>query len=115
GGGPRTRKQLFNYYHSSLRNVIERCFGVLKARFPILKHMPPFALKKQAHIVLACCVIHNFIRIHSGDDTLFEGAQNYCTGENANGVQEGQEREAYNHSSSQTRAMDARRDGIANN
>ncbi|CAN1175194.1 hypothetical protein LINPERPRIM_LOCUS30698, partial [Linum perenne] len=31
-GGPRGREELFNYRHSSLRNVIERCFGVLKRR-----------------------------------------------------------------------------------
>ncbi|XP_057732659.1 protein ALP1-like [Arachis stenosperma] len=29
-------KELFNHRHSSLRNVIERCFGVLKKRFPII-------------------------------------------------------------------------------
>ncbi|XLR43491.1 hypothetical protein S83_028151 [Arachis hypogaea] len=29
-------KELFNHRHSSLRNVIERCFRVLKKRFPII-------------------------------------------------------------------------------
>ncbi|CAL1400232.1 unnamed protein product [Linum trigynum] len=109
-----TLKQLFKYYHFFLRNVIERCFDVLKTRFPMLKHMPPFALKKQAHIVIACYILHNFIRIYSGDDALFEEYQNYYMGENVNGVQRGQEREAYDLSSSQTQAMDVRRDGIAN-
>ncbi|XP_060667620.1 protein ALP1-like [Ziziphus jujuba] len=33
GRQPRGPKELFNYRHSSLRNVIERCFGVLKAWF----------------------------------------------------------------------------------
>ncbi|CAL5406686.1 unnamed protein product [Camellia sinensis] len=42
---PRNKKQMFNYRHSSLRNVIERCFGVLKARFPILRDMPPYSTK----------------------------------------------------------------------
>ncbi|VVA18103.1 Hypothetical predicted protein, partial [Prunus dulcis] len=36
GRHPRGAMELFYYRHSSLRNVIERCFGVLKARFPIL-------------------------------------------------------------------------------
>ncbi|XP_057733226.1 protein ALP1-like [Arachis stenosperma] len=33
---PQNPKELFNHRHSSLRNVIERCFGVLKKRFPII-------------------------------------------------------------------------------
>lgn len=57
--------------HSSLRNVIERCFGVLKARFPLLKGMLPYALKRQKYIPLACCVIHNFIKMEMQDDPLF--------------------------------------------
>ena len=31
GDHPEGAKELFNYRHSSLRNVIERCFGILKA------------------------------------------------------------------------------------
>ncbi|XP_057450806.1 protein ANTAGONIST OF LIKE HETEROCHROMATIN PROTEIN 1-like isoform X1 [Lotus japonicus] len=68
---PQGPKELFNYIHSSLRNVIERCFGVLKARFPILKFMLPYALKRQKYIPLACCVLHNFIKMEMQDDPLF--------------------------------------------
>ncbi|CAL5391449.1 unnamed protein product [Camellia sinensis] len=68
---PRNKKQMFNYRHSSLRNVIERYFGVLKARFPILRDMPPYSTKTQRYIPIACCTIHNWIRIHSQSDTLF--------------------------------------------
>lgn len=68
---PQGPKELFNYIHSSLRNVIERCFGVLKARFPILKSMLPYALKRQKYIPLACCVLHNFIKMEMQDDPLF--------------------------------------------
>ncbi|KAL0550168.1 hypothetical protein IC582_014671 [Cucumis melo] len=45
GYRPRGREEVFNYRHSSLRNVIECCFGMLKARFPILKQMPPYPIK----------------------------------------------------------------------
>ena len=38
-GQPRGKQELFNYRHSSLRNVIKKCFGALKAKFPILKLM----------------------------------------------------------------------------
>ncbi|KAF7124031.1 hypothetical protein RHSIM_Rhsim12G0122900 [Rhododendron simsii] len=37
---PTKEEEWFNYRHSSLRNVIKRCFGALKARFPIVKQMP---------------------------------------------------------------------------
>ncbi|XP_019433068.1 PREDICTED: uncharacterized protein LOC109339964 [Lupinus angustifolius] len=46
GGRPRGKQELFNHRHSSLRNVIERCFGVLKARFPILKMMPNYPVRR---------------------------------------------------------------------
>ncbi|XP_028080060.1 uncharacterized protein LOC114281708 [Camellia sinensis] len=68
---PKNKKQMFNYRHSSLRNVIKRCFGVLKARFPILRDMPPYSTKTQRYIPIACCTIHHWIRIHSQSDTLF--------------------------------------------
>ena len=69
---PRGPKELFNYRHSSLRNVIERCFGVLKARFPILKYMPNYPPRRQRRIPIACCVLHNFIRKEARRDRLFE-------------------------------------------
>ncbi|KAL6294157.1 hypothetical protein ACE6H2_002299 [Prunus campanulata] len=67
--------ELFNYRHSSLRNVIERCFGVLKARFPILKLMPNYPLRRQRRIPIACCVLHNFIRKEARRDRMFEEFQ----------------------------------------
>ena len=61
-GGPRNAKELFNLKHSSARNVIERCFGVLKRRFPILVTMPSFYFPFQCVLVNYCFLIHNFIR-----------------------------------------------------
>ncbi|XP_062103644.1 protein ALP1-like [Humulus lupulus] len=72
GNHPRGAMELFNYRHSSLRNVIERCFGLLKVRFPILKSMPPYFLGKQRRIPIACCAIHNLIKMHSINDRMFE-------------------------------------------
>ncbi|GKB34052.1 ALP1-like protein [Tanacetum coccineum] len=34
---PTTAKELYNMKHSSARNVIERCFGLIKARWAILR------------------------------------------------------------------------------
>ncbi|KAH7845584.1 hypothetical protein Vadar_003740 [Vaccinium darrowii] len=72
----RTPMELFNHEHSSLRNAIEQCFGVLKGRFPILKHMPNYPEARQPGIVRACCVIHNFILMTRGIDEFFEGFTN---------------------------------------
>ncbi|KAL0355312.1 UNVERIFIED_CONTAM: hypothetical protein Sradi_3978100 [Sesamum radiatum] len=68
----RTPEDMFNYAHSRLRNVIERCFSVLKKRFPILQWgMPSFLLNHQVDLVIACCTLHNFIRKFSNDDLIF--------------------------------------------
>ncbi|KAL5726030.1 hypothetical protein ACHQM5_009102 [Ranunculus cassubicifolius] len=75
-----TRKEMFNHRHSSLRNVIERTFGVLKARFPILKLMPSYPFPTQVYIVIACMTIHNFIRQEVASDWLlrqYENEDNY--------------------------------------
>ena len=69
--GIRTKEDLFNYRHSSVRNVIERCFGVLKARFKILKNMSNYPMYRQSNIPTVCCALHNFIRLHDCSDQLF--------------------------------------------
>ncbi|KAK1258384.1 hypothetical protein QJS04_geneDACA007000 [Acorus gramineus] len=76
GSGPRNKEELFNYFHSSLRNVIERTFGVWKARFPILKKMAPYPFGIQVRIVAATMAIHNYIRMSNLTDALFERYQN---------------------------------------
>ena len=46
-GRPREKEELFNYRHSSCRNIIECCIGVLKARFSILKLITNYPLSRQ--------------------------------------------------------------------
>ncbi|XP_052619625.1 uncharacterized protein LOC128125995 [Lactuca sativa] len=70
-GRPLTREERFNNAHAQLRNVIERAYGVLKARFPILKQMAPYPFTVQRDIVIACVAIHNFIRKYNIEDELF--------------------------------------------
>ena len=69
-------KETFNYAHARLRNVIERSFRVLKARFPILKRMTPYPFQVQRNIVIACVAIHNYIRKLSIADTFLEQGEN---------------------------------------
>ncbi len=39
---PSNAKELFNLRHASLRNAVERIFGVVKNRFPLLVRMPSY-------------------------------------------------------------------------
>ena len=65
----RSRKERFNQLHSSCRMIIERTFGVWKARFAILAHMPSYKIETQTDIVIATIAIHNYIRKQNvGDD-----------------------------------------------
>ena len=68
GQRPENSKELFNFRHSSLRNVIERSIGLLKKRFAYLRHQPFHGIEIQAKIVVACCAIHNFLRIVDVED-----------------------------------------------
>eukprot|EP00268_Persea_americana_P030879 TRINITY_DN2997_c0_g2_i4.p1 TRINITY_DN2997_c0_g2~~TRINITY_DN2997_c0_g2_i4.p1 ORF type:complete len:394 (+),score=59.35 TRINITY_DN2997_c0_g2_i4:113-1183(+) len=72
GHEPENANELFNYRHSLLRSTVERTFGALKTRFPILKLAPTYSFEKQIKIVIATCVIHNFIRREKKNDWIFQ-------------------------------------------
>jgi hypothetical protein len=67
---PTNKKELFNLRHSRLRVTVERAFGALKNRFRILDNKPFHPYKTQVKLVLACCIIHNWIVGH-GQDEVF--------------------------------------------
>jgi hypothetical protein len=69
---PQGKYEMFNYLHSSLRNVIERAFGVLKQKWRILKKLPSFSPEIQAQIIIACMALYNFIRDSALRDDAFE-------------------------------------------
>jgi hypothetical protein len=71
GPGSVGQKEVFNFNHSSLRNVIERSFGVLKTKWCILLDLPSFPVDKQSKIIMACMELHNFIRQSGMMDDLF--------------------------------------------
>lgn len=68
---PIGKKELFNYYHSSLQNVIKCCFGIFKAKLHILKLMPPCSLHRQWQIVIVACALHDFIKIEMQSDRFY--------------------------------------------
>jgi DDE superfamily endonuclease len=67
---PANREELFNLRHASARNVIERIFGVMKAKWDILTRAPEYDMDIQARIPPALAAIHNFILKH--DDVEWE-------------------------------------------
>lgn len=69
---PENARELFNLRHASLRNAIERAFGVLKKRFPIIRSTqePFYSCETQSDIFLACCILHNFLLEEDRDKDL---------------------------------------------
>lgn len=63
---------MYNHAHSSLRNVVERLFGVLKAKWRILKGVPSFNPRTQKKIIIACMSLHNYIRETKLPDEEFD-------------------------------------------
>jgi len=55
---------LFNLRHSQCRNSIERIFGLVKRRFPILKTAPEYPFPSQIKLVLASTALYNIMRRH---------------------------------------------------
>ena len=76
GRDPETSNELFNHRHASLRNTIERIFGIFKSRFTIFKIAPPFPYDTQAELVLACAGLHNFLRKECRSDEFPEEQDN---------------------------------------
>ncbi|XP_062105355.1 uncharacterized protein LOC133816997 [Humulus lupulus] len=88
GSQPSSSKEVFNHAHSSLRSVIERCFGVWKARWELLQRMPNYKFDKQVTIVTASIALHNFIRRETINDIEFpscdEANDDFLNDDNSN-------------------------------
>ena len=86
---PTNPRELFNLRHSSLRVTIERAFGVLKNHFRIIDNKPFHPFKTQVKLVLACCILHNWILGYRVDEIVpaeFSWVPNN-NGSDAHGVQ----------------------------
>ena len=68
GHTPTNKEEYFNMKHSQARNIIERCFGILKKRWAILQSPSFYPIKLQGRMVLACALLHNFIRMYMALD-----------------------------------------------
>ena len=52
-------QELFNLWHASAHNIIERMFSILKNQFAILQHNLHLTPQIQAHLPAALAAIHN--------------------------------------------------------
>ncbi|KAG8382955.1 hypothetical protein BUALT_Bualt05G0133800 [Buddleja alternifolia] len=59
---PQHHHEYFNMYHSKARNVIERTIGLLKTRWAVLQSQTFYSITTQNRIIMACALLHNFIR-----------------------------------------------------
>ena len=82
GQKPKNKEELYNLRHASARNVVERTFGVFKARFAILsgKGRDGFSIFTQAKLIYALTALHNFMNVH-GADPFEEAIELERTGE----------------------------------
>ncbi|XP_035544597.1 uncharacterized protein LOC118347990 [Juglans regia] len=109
-------KDYFNFRHSSLRNIIERTFALLKNRFQILSAMPRYRPTRQGMLVTACCTLHNLIKTVTPNDEFIQAAlelqfsQEKMTGADNDA---GDTSEVVDMSHESASAMIAQRDGIA--
>ena len=62
GGKLDRDQQVFNYRLSRARRVSEKAFGILSARFGVLRNTMQLEPEKAASTTLACCYLHNFLR-----------------------------------------------------
>ena len=55
-------QRVFNYRLSRARRVSENAFGILSARFGVIRNTIQLEPEKATTITLACCYLHNFLR-----------------------------------------------------
>ena len=67
---PSNDRELYNLRHYCLRVTIEPVFGALKNRFRILDNKPLHTYKTQVKLVLACCILHNWILSFGIDEVV---------------------------------------------
>ena len=68
GYGLNHTQRIFNYRLSRSRRIIENVFGVLTSRFRVFRRTIEVAPDFVKDLVLAACVLHNYLRDHAKQD-----------------------------------------------
>ena len=63
-------QELYNYWLSRSRRVVENAFGILSSRFRVLLSAINLCPNKVSKIVLTCCYLHNYLRKRNGEAYL---------------------------------------------
>lgn len=58
-------RKVFNYRLSRARRIVENVFGIMASRFRIFHTEINLRLDRIENVVLACCVLHNYLRRRS--------------------------------------------------
>lgn len=64
-------QRIFNLHHSQERVVIERVFGQIKRRFPILGNCVRVNIERVPKVIVTCAILHNIAK-HLNDRFEFE-------------------------------------------
>ncbi|XP_057797535.1 protein ANTAGONIST OF LIKE HETEROCHROMATIN PROTEIN 1-like [Salvia miltiorrhiza] len=107
---PQNAEELFNLRHTKARNVIERAFGIMKMRWGILRSTTYYPIQVQTRLIMACFLLHNFIRNEMAFDPI---EQQYDTAINENDDVE-IDHSHYIDSVEASQAWNAERDSLAN-
>ncbi|XP_069608213.1 uncharacterized protein [Ranitomeya imitator] len=76
-------RRIFNYRLSRARRVVENAFGIMANRFRVFHTAMNMKLSSIDSVVLACCVLHNFLRRR--DATAYSPPQYVDSVDPANG------------------------------
>ena len=63
--------------HTTAHNVIKRYFGLLKMKWGILISLSFYPIMVHNWIIVACCLIHNFIRREMSVDPIEDEVGEY--------------------------------------
>lgn len=77
-------RNIFNYRLSRARRVIENAFGILVARWRILKQTIFLMPDNVDKIVLSCIALHNFIKLNDKSNTYV--TRNFVDSESENNI-----------------------------